>query len=222
MPARCPGPPPRFGLPLLPAKVPEAAREYLQGMQAWHDAADSAGSSHLLRAVELNPSFAPAHLALSYSGEIQPAENRRHLAAAVELRGRLGDRDQALLEVLAQQAGDVYDYEANAQRWTRLAERYPRDPPLALFAGQAAMDAGQSDRAFALYDRALSLDPTFASALQQRARSQLDLGALDDAVASANACLALTVGSIVHPDSVRASSSASANAPKWNRTPTSG
>ncbi|MGO9711583.1 MAG: protein kinase domain-containing protein [Polyangiaceae bacterium] len=187
-----PRPPAEIGLPLLPAKVPEAAREYLQGMQAWHDAADSAGSSHLLRAVELDPSFAPAHLALSYSGEIQPAENRRHLAAAVELRGRLGDRDQALLEVLAQQAGDVYDYEANAQRWTRLAERYPRDPPLALFAGQAAMDAGQSDRAFALYDRALSLDPTFASALQQRARSQLDLGALDDAVASANACLALS------------------------------
>src|ERR1035441_2790697 len=79
---------------------PEAAKEFGLAMQAWRDASWESAIAHLLRAAQIDPSFAAAHLWLAGGGQGTLDEQRKHLAAAVELRNQLSERDQAVLEVL--------------------------------------------------------------------------------------------------------------------------
>jgi serine/threonine-protein kinase len=179
-------------LPPLPTKVPEAAAEYAQTMQAWHDASIEQGMKHLLHVVQLDPSFALAHLMLAVAPVLSTEEQRKHLTAAVELRGQLGDRDAAILEITQARLGrDKPDVEDDMRRWKALADRYPLDAFIVYMAEMYCLDAGRKEEAFALLHRALALDPRFALPLFYSARFQEEDGDLDEALATTNRCLAL-------------------------------
>ena len=172
-------------IPPLPTKVPEAASEYAQGMQAVHDASVEQGRKHLLRAVQLDPRFALAQLmaAVWYMGAVD--EQRKLLAAASEiLRSQLGERDAAILEVEQAALGrDKPDFEDVARRWKALADRFPLDAYAADSAGISCLQSGRKEEGFALLDRALVLDPKFAEPLGERAWFQREYGYPDGALA---------------------------------------
>ena len=180
-------------LPPLPTTVPAAAREYAQAMQARRDASIAASNTHLLRAAELDPGFALAHLMLALSGVGSTEEQRKHLASAVELRGRLGERDAAVLEIVQAVLGrDRPDVGQDMRRWKALADRYPLDAHIVFLAGSACIDAGLEAEGFALLDRTLALDPGFALPLHDRAVYAFTRGDFEGAIAAADRCLALS------------------------------
>jgi serine/threonine-protein kinase len=180
-------------LPPLSTQAPEAVREYAQAMQARRDASIAASNAHLLRAVEIDPGFALAHLMLALSASSSSEDQRKHLASAVELRGQLGERDAAILQVVqGTLARDQPDVEDDMRRWIALADRYPYDAFVVFLAGSGCLDAGHQDEGFALLDRALALDPRFALPLHDRAVFAFTRGDLEGTVAAADRCLALS------------------------------
>ncbi len=180
-------------LPRLSTKVPEAAREYAQAMQALHDASIEQGVKHLLRAVELDPSFALAHLMIALVPQLPVEEQRKHLTAAVELRGQLGERDAAMLAIAQARLGrDEPDVEDDMRRWKSLADRYPLDAFIVYLAELSCLRAGRKDEGFALLHRALALNPRFALPLLSSATFQEEDGDLDGSLATSNRCLALS------------------------------
>ena len=171
----------------------EAATDYAQAMQALRDASFEAADTHLLHAVQLDPSFAEAHLVLAWKASQTTEDARKHLAAAVELRSRFGQRDSAVLEVLqARLALDRPDFEGDWQRWEGLTDRFPLDATVAVSAGLSALQAGHAVEGLALLDRARTLDAKFAVADWARARYERDTGDLEGAVASADRCLGVS------------------------------
>jgi serine/threonine-protein kinase len=179
--------------PLLPTKIPEAASEYAQATQAWRDASVELGNKHLLRAVQLDPSFALGHLMVAVWDVGAVEERRKHVATAVALRGELGERDAAILDAMRATLGrDKPDFEDDMRRWKALADRYPLDAFVIATTGIKCLVAGQKEAGFRLLDRALALDPRFAWPLAWRSSFQRDDGNLDGALASADRCLALS------------------------------
>jgi tetratricopeptide (TPR) repeat protein len=176
-------PPPKTG-------SPDAATDYAKAMQAIRDASFEAAVTHLLHAVDLDPSFAEAHLALAWMANETSDDARKHLASAVELRSRLRERDAAVLEaVQARLALERPDFEGEWRRWQRLAGRFPLDATIVVYAGISALAADHAAEGLALLDRARELDPKFAVADWARARHQRDVGDLEGAIASASGCL---------------------------------
>ena len=180
-------------LPSLTTKVPEVAREYAQAMQALRDGSIEQGVKHLLRAAKLDPSFALAHLMVAAIPGLPTEDQRKHLATAVELRGQLGARDAAILEIAQARLGrDEPDVEDVARRSRALADRYPLDAFVVYLAELSCLRAGRKEDGFALLHRALALDPRFALPLLSSAAFQEDDGDLDGALATSNRCLALS------------------------------
>ena len=172
---------------------PEAAKEYAQAMQGWRDAAFEAGEAHLQRALQLDPSFALAHLALAWSSNTSTDDQRKHLAVAVGLRSQLGERDQAILEALQASRGrDKPDVEDEVHRWKAIADRFPLDAGIVGYAGSVLANAGHKAEGYSLLDAAVDIDPKYALPFAMKANYQVDNGELDDAVASANRCLAIS------------------------------
>jgi serine/threonine-protein kinase len=180
-------------LPPPKTSVPAAASEYAAGMQAYRDGSVSMGNAHVERATELDPSFAAAQLMLAVADIGYLDDLRKHIAVASDHRSDLSARDVALLETLqADVVRDVPDFEATWQRWSKLADRYPGDATIAVLAANNGIGTPHESDAFALLDRATSLDPKFMWPYMVRAIALINTGRFDDALAAVDRCLALT------------------------------
>ncbi len=180
-------------LPPLATKVPEAAQEYAKAMQAFRDGSLDASLRHLMRAVQLDPDFALAHLTIAAFPVQDIDERRKHLAAAVESRTQLGDRDKAILETVQSSLGrSRLDAEDDMRRWKALSERYPLDAWIVAVAGGFCLAAEHEETGAVLLDRALALDPKLALPHLLRAWFQQSHGDLQGSLASVERCLAVS------------------------------
>jgi eukaryotic-like serine/threonine-protein kinase len=139
---------------------------------------------HFQRAVAIDPEFALAHamVGFAHSQLGESALGRQSLLKAHQLRQRASDAERFNIETLYDR-----DYTGNLERERRTletwAETYPRDArPHSLLAGLALSSTGQHDLAIAETDKALTLDPDLTPAYNSKARNQLHLNHLDDAL----------------------------------------
>jgi tetratricopeptide (TPR) repeat protein len=115
----------------------------------------------LLRAVEIDPGFAPAHLSLADHAlrTNRPEEAAPHLAAARQGRDRLPGRERLLVELLLAREDGAPAGELDRQA-TAIVDRFPTDKLVLLNAAQVRwVTLGDRAGAEALYRRGLALDP---------------------------------------------------------------
>ena len=139
---------------------------------------------HFQRAVAIDPEFALAHamVGFAHSQLGESTLGRQSLLKAHQLRERASDVERFNIETLYDR-----DYTGNLERERRTletwAETYPRDArPHSLVAGLALSSTGPHDLAIAETDKALTLDPDLIPAYNSKARNQLHLNRLDDAL----------------------------------------
>jgi serine/threonine-protein kinase len=194
-------------LPLPSSDMAEARSAYVAGMHALRGGSIVPAVKSFLRATELDPSMAAAHLRLITHGRsISETNEQPHFAKARELRTMLTPRDQALLDALEPSFLTMPPDESEVSRRIRaLAARYPLDAELAYLSAAREPDP---EKAGALYDRVLELDPEFALALWRKANAYLlvsdfpkTIDALDRCVAIASSSTScLTVRALVNEE----------------------
>lgn len=167
-----------IGVAQLTSTSPEAYKQYLTGMQKFGAGDYDSAIVDFKQALEVDSSFALAHMrigmALAFSGKQQ--EGMAYFAAARKLQDRLPVREKSLVDVYA----NIWLERRLADAATKLkamVANYPDDKEVravyGLFLGQLERDTAG---AFAQYDSALLLDPTYPFVLgiyaQQYAQAQ--------------------------------------------------
>jgi serine/threonine-protein kinase len=177
----------------------EALSAYRAALQADHDGNFEAMVRGMREAVRLDPRLAQAYLWLSVaeseSNTGTPTDSRAHFQEAVRLRNTVSERDRAWLDALEPLLGrDPINLPETLSRLERLVERYPGDAQIAFQLGVYESMATHHEAAFRAYDRVLGLDPRYAPALRMKAQSQRNLGDMEGARRSLDACLAISPG----------------------------
>jgi tetratricopeptide (TPR) repeat protein len=120
----------KFDTPLEQATTPslEGLKAYSLGMRTWEGKGDSEAIPFFKRAVELDPNFALAYLALgtNYFNLAQTSLANANLNKAFELRDRVSERerDRITAEFYAVSPGDA---EKAIQGYKFWAQSFPRD-----------------------------------------------------------------------------------------------
>ena len=177
----------KHSTPLEEATTPslEALQAFSAGQSAIRSTFDwGRRLPHFQRAVALDPEFAMAHAQIGF-GQSSLGEStlgRESLLKAYQLRERASDAERFNIETLYDR-----DYTGNLERERRTletwAETYPRDARAhSLLAGLALTSTGQHELAIAETDKALALDPDLTPTHVSKARNQLHLNRLDDAL----------------------------------------
>ena len=170
----------------------EATTSSLEALQAFSAGASAIRATfdwrkrlpHYQRAVALDPEFAMAHAMVGF-GQSSLGEStlgRESLLKAYQLRQRASDGERFNIETLYDRdyTGDLERELRTLETW---AETYPREARAhSLMAGLALTSTGQHELAIAATDRALTLDPDLTPTYGSRARNQLHLNRLDDAL----------------------------------------
>jgi len=158
--------------------------------------AESRGDSEEMRrlleqALTRDSLFARAHSGLAiyyyFRGNIPVAEE--HYRMALLDPGRLSERDRMWIE--ASQAADRRQYEKAITLYTAYLERWPNDASGWYNLGTQNYRLTLCDPARAAFRRALSLDPTLASAYVNSATCLADLGKVDSALIQYDSAFAL-------------------------------
>jgi serine/threonine-protein kinase len=179
-------------LPPPESPSPDAIAAYQSALRAKRDASSIEYAADLRKAVALDPSMAMAHARLAFFAYdwAQEVEARAELAKARGLRGRLGERDAALLDMTELLVARVPPDTAGALGVMEEAtRRWPGDAELWLMRGYAAYFVDRVDDALEATQRSLDLDAKYAGAARMRAGFLADVGRLEDARAAVAACL---------------------------------
>jgi serine/threonine-protein kinase len=179
-------------LPPPKTSVRAPAAEYAAATQSYRSGSVAVGSAHLQRAVELDPTFAAAHLLLAAVGTEEKLESAQHVSAAAAHRADLSARDAELLSALQGELLQTQpDWAVQSKRWSALLDEYPGDAALALFAADRIYGPGHEAEGERILDRALAIDPKFMFAYALKAEILIDGHHLDEALATVARCLAL-------------------------------
>lgn len=167
---------------------PEAQQRYAAALRGWHENVGGACKA-FGEAIQLDPNFATAHLRLAMCHYTEPARGRESFQKATELRERLSERDQVLLnayEPIFQRL--PADFQEARRRIQRAEERFPSDAEVAFL--RSGIEAHfDFSAAMAALDRALELDPGFSRAWRLRGEILAYLGSFDEAFRSLERCL---------------------------------
>jgi eukaryotic-like serine/threonine-protein kinase len=170
--------------------IPEAEAAYAEAMSLWHDGSRARAEAALRRAIELDPTFAAAHLQLAIQTTSEdPIAGQSAFQSAFEHRQMLVARDAVLLdasEPYVRPRPDLGEWET---RLTAAVFQYPRDPQLQLYLGRAREKQGDDEGAKAAYGAAVRLDPSFVPGLAAIASVERNLGATTEALATTERCL---------------------------------
>ena len=169
----------------LPSTNPEALAAYRDAMHAYHGCDDAVAAARFKRAVELDPSLAPALLRLGRMSLFdEPAAGRQYFHLAIEHRSTLSARDQLLLEafepLFEREPADMLE---SRRRLAALAARFPLDAEVEWELASLDDRLGALDPALEEFDRALALDPGFGPALIGKAGILMSKGDMAGAVA---------------------------------------
>jgi serine/threonine-protein kinase len=180
--------PPDAPRPLSP--ISDAEKEYYDAMRQWHDGATGKARATLLHAVELDPTFAAAHLQLAIQTvQDDPAGAQASFQSAFEHRHMLVPRDTSLLEACEPYVRPHPDLDEWETRLTAAVFQFPRDAELQFFLGRARDKQGNDDGAKAAYEAAVRLDSAFVPALAALANAERNLGHLPEALAAIERCI---------------------------------
>jgi serine/threonine-protein kinase len=156
----------------------EATAAYRAGMQAIRDASLNAATRELDRALQLDPDFAAAHVALALGAYLTSpidATMRQHLLDSNNQREGLGDRDRLLLQVLQALAASPPDTRQVDRLYGRAVSTFPNDAELQALIGSAL---STHESRLAALDKAAAKDPTLALPLLSEARESQPAAAL--------------------------------------------
>ncbi|MBX3211442.1 MAG: protein kinase [Labilithrix sp.] len=171
--------------------VPQAETAYREAMSLWRDGATAKARAALGRAIELDPTFAAAHLqlALQHASANDLPAAQASFQSAYEHRHMLLPRDERLLEAsepFIRAAPDVEEWET---RMTSAVFQHPRDPELQFYLGRARQHEGDHEGAKAAFEAALRLDEGFIPALAATAKSDKSLGNVAEGLATTERCI---------------------------------
>jgi tetratricopeptide (TPR) repeat protein len=147
------------------------------------------------KAVEIDPTFAAAHLYLGWShaafGNID-AKNEA-IETARRFAEKATERERLLIE--GSYAHFVErDYEKALRISHVMRDKFPREKPVLLWLGYIHLTCGRTEEAIAAYYRALELDPNDGMALNQLAYAHAELGDLERALEYAERCASVHPG----------------------------
>ena len=177
----------KFDTPLEQATTPslEGLKAYSLGMRTWEGKGDSEAIPFFKRAVELDPNFALAYLALgtNYFNLAQTSLANANLNKAFELRDRVSERerDRITADYYAIAAGDEEKAIRAYELW---AKSYPRDDLAPLDLGNEYMLLGQWERALSETQESLRLERNDVVAYINLGQIYLALNHLDEANAT--------------------------------------
>jgi serine/threonine-protein kinase len=172
------------------SNVPEAAAAYADAVQLWRDGSTLKAERALLRAVDLDPMLAIAHLELALMTFARDGVDALdHFHAAYEHRALMTLRDRALLDASEPYLRAVSDPDAWADRMASLTKAYPKDHEIWFWLGVAREKQFDFELAKDAYDRALALDPSFIPALHAKAFVDRQLGNVDAALNEYDNCM---------------------------------
>ena len=178
--------------------TPAARGAYVQGIQALRDGNWGVAHTSFEHAAQSDPNWGQAQLrlALTSYGISHGAEDRtrRAFQRAVQLRGTLDPRDQALLDAYASIIGGVADTAEMIRRLRTAADRFPRDAEFVETLAYVELDL-EPERALADATRAIALDPKMGDALEARGKALAYLGRNDEAFAAFEQCTQISATS---------------------------
>jgi tetratricopeptide (TPR) repeat protein len=139
----------------------EAKAEYEQGRTLVDNLKITESAPHFQKAVELDPNFATAELALANSSPTGTAFFE-HLDKAVGLADKASNGEKLL--ILAAQAGANADVKAQLAYLQQVVASYPNDERALFALGTFYFAQNQMPQAIEEFQKATALNPTFASA----------------------------------------------------------
>lgn len=170
--------------------VPEAESAYKEAMQQWHDGATGKSRTTLRHAIELDPTFAAAHLQLAIQTvQDNPSDAQASFQSAFEHRHMLLPRDSALLEACEPYVRPRPDLDEWETRLTAAVFQFPRDAELQFFLGRARERQGADEAAKTAYEAAVRLDSAFVPALAALANAERNLGHVQEALSATERCI---------------------------------
>ena len=172
------------------SNVPEAEVAYKEAMRLWHDGATGKARTTLRKAVELDPTFAAAHLQLAIQTvQDDPAGAQASFQDAFQNRHMLLPRDTAMLEACEPYVRPRPDLDEWETRLTGAVFQFPRDAELQFFLGRARERQGADEAAKTAYEAAVRLDSGFVPALAALANAERNLGHVTEALAATDRCI---------------------------------
>ncbi len=183
------GPGPATG-PRPLSTVDGAETAYREAMARWRDGAMARSRAALTKAIELDPTFAAAHLELAVQTSTDdPAAAQQSFQRAFDHRAMLVARDAALLEASEPYVRPKPDLAEWETRMTAVVFQHPRDPELQFYLGRARERRSDDDGAKQAYEAAVRLDGGFVPALAALANVERNLGHDDAALSATERCL---------------------------------
>jgi superkiller protein 3 len=174
---------------------------FLRGVAAEKRFRYEEAERQFLRAVELDPEFAMAHLRLGgvylFLGE---DEWRRELEIALGLSDRVSERERLLIQLAeARVEGAAARVE---ELLSRLERRYPRTPEPKLVRAELLWDARRYQEAAEQYQELLRIDPNYAMAYNHLGYLYLSMERYDEAIDSFKRCIFISPGQANPHDSL--------------------
>ena len=184
------------GLPPPADCSPAALVEYRAGMQSLHEGVWEQAHASFERAAAVDPSCAEAHLRLAMTGSFHYplARAREVYRRAVQLRGKLPERDRLLLDALeAIVRRDPPDHQEYGARLRLLAAQFPGDAELICL---ASFDTDNLEYKLRGLRRAIELDPQYSDAWQGLGHALDQMGKTEEAAAAFDDCLRAAPNSV--------------------------
>jgi serine/threonine protein kinase/Flp pilus assembly protein TadD len=176
----------KFDVPLIEATTSslEALRNFTEGTKVWNTKGDAEAIPYFKRAIELDPKFAGAFVAL---GTVYENLGRLNLAAehmtnAYQLRDRASERER--LSIVAHYYRGVTDeLEKGIPVYLQWQAEYPLDPTPRTNLGTIYGELGQHENALAQYQNAFRVESNGVLIYEDIALENCSLDRLDEASA---------------------------------------
>ncbi|WP_437678326.1 protein kinase domain-containing protein [Sorangium sp. So ce131] len=154
------------------SNVPEAATLYREALQAFRDGAPDVADRTMARAVAADRALSAGHLRLAlWRFRQRPIEAREEFQLALRHRAALDARDAALLDAAEAYVRQPSDAAAWERRLDAAIARFPADPELLVYLGNARHARLGFDAAIEAYDRAIAADRGYVVAWVHKGES---------------------------------------------------
>ena len=165
----------------ISTKSPQAHALFEAGVQKMEMLHIEDGLDNLRKAVKADPQFALGHIFLTFFSQ-DPTEQVTEREKALAARASSNEEEKLIIDWLAN-ASQSHLLPA-IQSMNEVLQKYPQDKHLHWLAGWwLLVDHNQSQRAVAMFERVMQIDPKFADAYNEAAYCYARMGNFDKAFA---------------------------------------